>query len=151
MSLPILGPWYPLKIMAARVWLTWKLIKIPRVLNNVIDREYDDVSSEGYTQIGKLAPTNAEMAWEQPHQLKTMIVLKNTHFSLLQSEFLINLPQDLDGLSFYGTDGSGTFLQVAINRLINRQAQVTLLFTVKDGTVYQLPGIQSFLLRWTFT
>ncbi|XP_045028647.1 putative phosphoenolpyruvate synthase [Daphnia magna] len=123
------GPWYPLKIMAARVWLTWKLIKIPRVLNNVIDREYDDVSSEGYKQIGKLAPTNAEMAWEQPHQLKTMI--------------------DLDGLSFYGTDGSGTFLQVAINRLINRQAQVTLLFTVKDGTVYQLPVAPDTLISNT--
>uniref|UniRef100_A0A0N8BPI2 Phosphoenolpyruvate synthase n=1 Tax=Daphnia magna TaxID=35525 RepID=A0A0N8BPI2_9CRUS len=123
------GPWYPLKIMAARVWLTWKLIKIPRVLNNVIDREYDDVSSEGYKQIGKLAPTNVEMAWEQPHQLKTMI--------------------DLDGLSFYGTDGSGTFLQVAINRLINRQAQVTLLFTVKDGTVYQLPVAPDTLISNT--
>lgn len=69
-----IGPWYPLKIIAARVWLTWKLIKIPRVLSNVIDREYNDVNSNGYNEIGKLVPTNVEIAWEQPHQLKTMLV-----------------------------------------------------------------------------
>lgn len=48
--------------------------------------------------------------------------------------------QDEDGLAFFATDGDGTFLQVSINRLINRQAQVTFLFTLKDGTSYQLPS-----------
>ncbi len=42
---------------------------------------------------------------------------------------------------FYGTDGSGTFLKVSINRQINRQAMVSLLFILQDGTTYQLPSI----------
>ena len=69
-----IGPWYPLKIIAARIWLTWKLLKVRRVLNNIIDDEYKNVNSDGYKQIGKLAPTNVEIEWEQPHLLKTMTV-----------------------------------------------------------------------------
>ena len=63
-----------MKIIAARIWLRWKLIKVRRVLNNIIDDDYNKVNSEGYNQIGKLAPTNVEIAWEQPHPLKTMTV-----------------------------------------------------------------------------
>ena len=69
-----LGPWYLFKIIAARIWLTWKLLKVRRVLNNIIDDEYKNVNSDGYKQIGKLAPTNVEIEWEQPHLLKTMTV-----------------------------------------------------------------------------
>ena len=40
----------------------------------------------------------------------------------------------------YGTDGGGTLLKIFINRMINRQAQVSLLLLVPDGTSYQLPS-----------
>ena len=43
-------------------------------------------------------------------------------------------------MSFFATDGAESFLKIAIDRRTNRQAQVTLLFTLPDGTTYQLPG-----------
>lgn len=43
-------------------------------------------------------------------------------------------------MSFYGTDGVGTFIKIAINRKINRQALVSLHFLLADGTIYQLPS-----------
>ncbi len=63
-----------MKIIAARIWLSWKLKKNPRVLSNIIDDVYNKVNSKGYNQIGKLVPTNVEIAWEQPHPLKLMTV-----------------------------------------------------------------------------
>jgi hypothetical protein len=63
-----------LKIIAARIWLSRKLKKNPRVLNNIIDDDYNKVDSKGYNQIGRLVPTNVEIAWEQPHPLKLMTV-----------------------------------------------------------------------------
>ena len=41
---------------------------------------------------------------------------------------------------FYGTDGSGVFLKVSISRQFDRQAQVSLLLALADGTTYQLPS-----------
>lgn len=69
-----IGPWYLLKIIAARIWLSRKLKENPRVLNNIIDDDYNKVDSKGYNQIGRLVPTNVEIAWEQPHPLKLMTV-----------------------------------------------------------------------------
>lgn len=63
-----------MKIIAARIWLSRKLKKNPRVLNNIIDDDYNKVDSNGYNQIGRLVPTNVEIAWEQPHPLKLMTV-----------------------------------------------------------------------------
>lgn len=63
-----------MKIIAARIWLSRKLKKNPRVLNNIIDDDYNKVDSKGYNQIGRLVPTNVEIAWEQPHPLKLMTV-----------------------------------------------------------------------------
>lgn len=64
----VIGPWYHLKIIAAKIWLTWKLIKHPRILN------VKDKNSDVYKKMGQLAPTEVEIAWEQPRPLKTMTV-----------------------------------------------------------------------------
>ena len=48
--------------------------------------------------------------------------------------------QSLDGLFFYGNDGSATNFKISINRQFDRQAQASLLFTLPDGTSYELPS-----------
>ena len=50
---------------------------------------------------------------------------------------------------FYGTDGLGTFLKLSINRQLNRQAEVSFLFVLPNGTTYQLPSkMFKFLLLY---
>ena len=71
------------------------------------------------------------------------------HIPKVVSKMCINLlnfhfHQSLDGMFFYATDGSGMFFKASINRMINRQAQVALLFTLPDGTTYQLPSKSHF-------
>jgi hypothetical protein len=78
-----------LKIIAARIWLSRKLKKNPRVLNNIIDDDYNKVDSKGYNQIGRLVPTNVEIAWEQPHPLKLMTVKKNVFTKFLNDSKII--------------------------------------------------------------
>ena len=48
-------------------------------------------------------------------------------------------------MCFYATNGSGAFLKVSLNRQINRQAQVSLLFILADGTTFQLPSMRNSL------
>ena len=57
-----LGPWHVLKILTARIWLAWKMVRQPRVLN-VYNTQSKDVS-----KIGVIA-TDLEKQWDLPHPL----------------------------------------------------------------------------------
>lgn len=57
------GPWHYLKIICGRIWLAWKLVRHPRVLNGY------DTTSKKYEKIGLVA-TELEKVWELPHELK---------------------------------------------------------------------------------
>ena len=59
----IIGPWHYLKIICGRIWLAWKLVRHPRVLNVY------DTTSKKYEKIGLVA-TELEKVWELPHELK---------------------------------------------------------------------------------
>ena len=57
------GPWHILKIIAGRIWLAWKHVKHPRVLNIF------DVTSKKYEKVGIVAD-ELEKVWELPHLLQ---------------------------------------------------------------------------------
>ena len=57
------GPWHYLKQATARLWLSWKMVRHPRVLNVF------DLTSKKYEKIG-LVSTELEKVWELPHELK---------------------------------------------------------------------------------
>lgn len=116
------GPWHVLKILTARVWLAWRLVRHPRVLN-----VYDPTSKK-YEKLGIVA-TELEKTWELPHKLENF--------------------EAMDGMFLYGTDGKGTFLKVFLNRMINRQAQVSVLLILPNGTSYQLPNAPDTLVSNT--
>lgn len=59
----IIGPWHYLKIICGRIWLAWKLVRHPRVLNVY------DTTSKKYEKVGLVA-TELEKVWELPHELK---------------------------------------------------------------------------------
>jgi len=82
-------------------------------------------TSKHFQKTGIVA-TELEKIWELPHELPNR--------------------KHNDSLLVYGTDGTGTFLKVFINRLINRQAQVSLLFILPDGTTYRLPNAPDTLI-----
>lgn len=58
-----IGPWHYLKQATARIWLSWKMVRHPRVLNVF------DMTSKKYEKIGLVA-TELEKVWEAPHELK---------------------------------------------------------------------------------
>jgi len=107
------GPWHYSKLLVARVWLAYRLVRHPRVLNTF------DMKSKKYDKLGVVA-TELEKYWELPKKLIDR--------------------ESLDGMFFYGTDGLGTFLKLSINRQLNRQAEVSFLFVLPNGTTYQLPN-----------
>ncbi|KAI9559139.1 hypothetical protein GHT06_015928 [Daphnia sinensis] len=116
------GPWHYLKIISGRIWLAWKLVRHPRVLNVY------DTTSKKYEKVGLVA-TELEKVWELPHELKNR--------------------ESVDGLFFIGTDGTDTCLKISIERLANRQAQVSLLLALPNGITYQLPGSPDTLISNT--
>lgn len=67
-NLLCLGPWHYLKIISGRIWLAWKLVRHPRVLNVF------DTTSKKYEKVGLVA-TELEEIWEMPHELKNREVL----------------------------------------------------------------------------
>lgn len=54
--------------MSGRIWLAWKLVRHPRVLNVF------DTTSKKYEKVGLVA-TELERVWELPHELKNREVL----------------------------------------------------------------------------
>uniref|UniRef100_A0A0P6DHG3 Phosphoenolpyruvate synthase n=1 Tax=Daphnia magna TaxID=35525 RepID=A0A0P6DHG3_9CRUS len=116
------GPWHYLKIISGRIWLAWKLVRHPRVLNVY------DTTSKKYEKVGLVA-TELEKVWELPHELKNR--------------------ESVDGLFFFGTDGADTCLKISIERHANRQAQVSLLLALPNGITYQLPGSPDTLISNT--
>ncbi|KZS14607.1 Phosphoenolpyruvate synthase [Daphnia magna] len=76
------GPWHYLKIISGRIWLAWKLVRHPRVLNVY------DTTSKKYEKVGLVA-TELEKVWELPHELKNRevsqvsIILKGTLLYIL--------------------------------------------------------------------
>lgn len=80
--LSCLGPWHYLKIISGRIWLAWKLVRHPRVLNVY------DTTSKKYEKVGLVA-TELEKVWELPHELKdrevsqVSIILKGTLLYIL--------------------------------------------------------------------
>lgn len=126
------GPWHYSKLLVARIWLAYRLVRHPRVLNTF------DMKSKKYDKLGVVA-SELEKVWELPKKLINREVFSLTYQCIWMYTSII-LPQSLDGMFFYGTDGSGTFLKVSINRQLNRQAQVSLLFILPNGTTYQLPS-----------
>ena len=56
------GPWHYSKLLVARVWLAYRLVRHPRVLNTF------DMKSKKYDKLGVVA-TELEKYWELPKKL----------------------------------------------------------------------------------
>lgn len=119
-----------MKSLLARVWLRVAYKKNKRLLDVV------DIPSDVYERQGLVA-SQLEDVWERPRELSHNDVRQ---LILLLKLIINSLLQAFDGLTFISTDGSSTFLKVSINRRVDRQAEVALLFVLSDGTSYRLPG-----------
>lgn len=130
-----IGPWHYLKIISGRIWLAWKLVRHPRVLNVF------DTTSKKYEKVGLVA-TELEKLWELPHELKNreVYIILTTKTDILTNFYTL---QSVDELSFFATDGVDCFLKISIVRRTNRQAQISLLLTLTNGTTYELPGLHT--------